>query len=304
MQTLDSFLMSMISSGTPILFALMGDLVGQQTGIISLSVEGSMLMGACAGFAAAAYTNSLILTILAAALAGALIGLIQAFLVVSRKANMLASGLTLIFFAQGITGFAGRHLLTKEIAGFDKVAIPFLSRIPIIGVFFNQDPITYLSYFSVVILYLVLNKTRFGFELRATGHNKESVEAYGINPKVMQYAAVIFAGLMAGIGGAHLSTAYTMSWVDNISGGRGLIASALVILCGWSIEKSMLAAYLFGGAQALQILLQMTGIKVPTYLMLMLPYVVTIISLAIVSVKGKAKMPEELTKISELSHET
>ncbi len=304
MQTLDSFLMSMISSGTPILFALMGDLVGQQTGIISLSVEGSMLMGACAGFAAAAYTNSLLLTILAAALAGASIGLIQAFLVVSRKANMLASGLTLIFFAQGITGFAGRHLLTKEIAGFDKVAIPFLSKIPVIGVFFNQDPITYLSYVLIVILYLVLNKTRFGFELRATGHNKESVEAYGINPKVMQYAAVIFAGLMAGIGGAHLSTAYTMSWVDNISGGRGLIASALVILCGWSIEKSMLAAYLFGGAQALQILLQMTGIKVPTYLMLMLPYVVTIISLAIVSVKGKAKMPEELTKISELSHET
>ena len=295
MQTFDSFLMSMISSGTPILFALMGDLVGQQTGIISLSVEGSMLMGACAGFAVAAYTNNLILTILAAALAGAFIGLIQAYLVISRKANMLASGLT---------GFAGRNLLTKEIVGFDKIAVPVISKIPVIGVFFDQDPITYLSYFVIVILFLVLNKTRFGFELRATGQNKESVEAYGINPKVMQYVAVVFAGALAGIGGAHLSTAYTMSWVDNISGGRGLIASALVILCGWSIEKSIFAAYLFGGAQALQILLQMTGIKIPTYFMLMLPYVVTIISLAIVSVKGKAKMPEELTKISDMTDGT
>ena len=164
MQTFDSFLMSMISSGTPILFALMGDLVGQQTGIISLSVEGSMLMGACAGFAVAAYTNNLILTILAAALAGAFIGLIQAYLVISRKANMLASGLTLIFFAQGITGFAGRNLLTKEIVGFDKIAVPVISKIPVIGVFFDQDPITYLSYFVIVILFLVLNKTRFGFE--------------------------------------------------------------------------------------------------------------------------------------------
>ena len=206
MQTFDSFLMSMISSGTPILFALMGDLVGQQTGIISLSVEGSMLMGACAGFAVAAYTNNLILTILAAALAGAFIGLIQAYLVISRKANMLASGLTLIFFAQGITGFAGRNLLTKEIVGFDKIAVPFISKIPVIGVFFDQDPITYLSYFVIVILFLVLNKTRFGFELRATGQNKESVEAYGINPKVMQYVAVVFAGALAGIGGGHLCT--------------------------------------------------------------------------------------------------
>ena len=237
-------------------------------------------MGACAGFAVAAYTNNLILTILAAALAGAFIGLIQAYLVISRKANMLASGLTLIFFAQGITGFAGRNLLTKEIVGFDKIAVPVISKIPVIGVFFDQDPITYLSYFVIVILFLVLNKTRFGFELRATGQNKESVEAYRINPKVMQYVALVFAG------------------------GRGLIASALVILCGWSIEKSIFAAYLFGGAQALQILLQMTGIKIPTYFMLMLPYVVTIISLAIVSVKGKAKMPEELTKISDMTDGT
>lgn len=302
MLTAETFLIGMIASGTPILYAILGDMIGQKAGIISLSVEGSMLAGACAAFAAAVYTDNVFLIIMASVLAGGVIGLMQAYLVVSRKANMLASGLTLIFFTQGVTGFAGKGLLAKEIHGFSKIAIPILSDIPVIGpAFFEQDILTYLSYILIVVIFLIFSKTRIGFQLRAVGENKNALKAYGINSARVQYLAVCVGGALAGMGGAHLSTAYTMSWVDNISAGRGMVASALVILCSWKVQRSMAAAYLFGGAQALQILLQIFNINIPTYIMLMLPYLIILAALAVVSRSGNKNMPGELVKISEIA---
>lgn len=133
MNELTTILICMVSAGTPIIYALLGDLIGQRTGITSLSVEGSMLCGACVGFAVAAGSGSLFLAVLCAAIAGGLIGLIQAFLSISRKSNMMATGFILIFFAQGLTTFFGRSQLGVSLGKSFSLAIPVLSKIPVIG---------------------------------------------------------------------------------------------------------------------------------------------------------------------------
>ena len=274
----------MVSAGTPIIYALLGDLIGQRTGITSLSVEGSMLCGACVGFAVAAGSGSLFLAVLCAAIAGGLIGLIQAFLSISRKSNMMATGFILIFFAQGLTTFFGRSQLGVSLGKSFSLAIPVLSKIPVIGpAFFQQDILTYIAYVLPVLAWWFLTKTRTGLVLCSVGERPDVTRAYGYNPVVLQYGAVIFAGVLAGIGGAHMSVIYAMSWANNMINGRGIIASSLVILCSWKPQRAYLAAYLFGLAQALQIFFQIHEVPISMYVTLMMPYLFTLVALAIIS---------------------
>jgi simple sugar transport system permease protein len=290
-----------ISAGTPILYAIIGDMIGQKTGIISLSVEGSMLLGACVGFGVAFYTHNFLLAIVAGAIAGGLIGVFQAVLAIYRGANMMASGFVLMFLAQGLTAFFGKSLLGVSIDITTKASIPFLDQIPIIGTtFFNQDMLTYVSFILPVITHIFLKRTRLGLVICSVGENPDVTSAYGYNPRTIQFCAVVFAGMLAGIGGVQMSTVYTMSWANNLVNGRGFIASALVTLCLWKPLNAYMAAYLFGLAQALQVYLQIHSVPISMYVTLMLPYLMTIIALGIIS-SSKTKrnmMPEKLKIIS------
>lgn len=295
MNELTTVITSMIAAGTPILYALIGDMVGQRAGIISLSVEGSMLVGACVGFGVAYYTQSMLLAVLAAMLFGGLIGAIQGFLVIDRKNNMMASGFVLMFFAQGLTAFYGRSLIGVSFRGASVTPIPLLSKIPVIGqALFSQNVLTYLSFLLPLLAWLVLTKTKLGLLICSVGERPEVTLAYGYNPRLIQYGAVIFAGALAGIGGAQMSCVYTMSWVNNMINGRGFIASALVILCSWKPLRAYMAAYLFGLAQALLIYLQIKGVPISMYVTMMLPYLFTLLALAVISTSRIPCMPEKI----------
>ena len=299
MRELSVILVNMIAAGTPILYALLGDMVSQRAGVISLSVEGSMLVGACIGFGVAYSTNSMILATLAAMLAGGLVGLIQAFLVIDRKTNMMASGFVLMFLAQGLTAFYGRNLLGVTFRKSLTYAIPGLCKLPLIGsALFNQDILTYLSFLLPVIIWWILTKTRLGLLVCSVGEQPEVTRAYGYNPRLLQYGAVVFAGALAGIGGAQMSCIYTLGWANDMINGRGFIASALVILCSWKPLRAYMAAYLFGLAQALIVYLQVKGVAISMYFTMMLPYLLTLAALAVISTSKKPSMPEKIKVVS------
>ena len=134
--------------------------------------------------------------------------------------------------------------------------------------------------------------------IRATGEDENVVYAYGVNPIVIRYVGVIIGGMLAAIGGAHLSIAYTHTWIEGMTNGRGVIAVALVILAGWNPAKAVIGAYIFGGAQALQTVLQQQGVNVSPFLLLMLPYVLTLVALFIASYRQKQTAPAELKKVN------
>lgn len=300
MNDLTIILTCMIAGGTPIIYAICGDMVGQRSGITSLSVEGSMLCGACIGFGVGAYTQNIIFSVFSAALAGIFIALLQAFLSIDCKANMFASAFVLNFLAEGLTAFFGISLLSKKISGFSKIKIPLLSEIPVIGeAVFSQDILCYLSFVLPVIIYFVLFKTRFGTVLRSAGENPDVTTAYGYNPRIIRYFAVLFAGAMAGIGGAQMSIFYTMNWSNNMVNGRGFVASALVVLCSWKPLRSYMAAYIFGLAQALQVFFQIKEIPISPYITMMFPYLFTLIALGVISTSKKPSMPEALQVIAD-----
>lgn len=287
-----------IRSGTSVLFASLGELIAQRAGVVNLGTEGSMLSGALGAFAATAWTGNPWLGILVGGLCGAAMSLIHAFLVITRNANQLASGLTVMFFGIGITAFFGRSLVSKQINGFEPIAIPGLSKIPVLGpILFHHDILTYLSYFLAPLIWLVLYKTRWGVILRATGEKAEVVYAYGFTPQLIRYLAVLAGGFLAGLGGAQLSTAFTHTWVENMTQGRGIIAVALVIFASWLPYRAMLGAYLFGGAQALQLIVQQSGLPISPFLLFMTPYVLTLAAMYIVERKQRSLMPEGLSKV-------
>lgn len=293
-----NFILNTIRSGTPIIYALVGDMIGQRAGHTSLSVEGAMLMGCCMGFTTCNLTGSLPLAILASVITGGIIGFMQVHFNIACGANMFSLALALNYFATSVTTYFGAPMVSASIKGFQRIAIPGLCKIPIIGdAIFNQDVLTYFSYLLPVLAYIVLFKTKLGVALRSAGEQHQVAVAYGYNVKTLKYAAVITAGVLAAIGGCQLSCAYTMTWTAEMAGGRGFIASALVILCSWKPLRSYFAAYMFGAAQALQILFQLLAVPIPTNIVTMAPYVITMIALAFVSISKTPTMPEELKKI-------
>lgn len=299
MNEITTILISTIAAGTPILYALTGDMIGQRAGIISLSVEGSMLVGACIGFGVAYRTQSMTLAVLAALAAGGLVGFLQAFLAIDRKTNMMASGFVLMFFTQGLTAFYGRTLLDVSFRKTLTFPLPFLSEIPVLGpVLFSQDILTYLSFLLPAAAWFVLTKTKLGLLVCSVGERPEVTQAYGHDPRKIPYAAVIIAGMLAGAGGVQMSCVYTMSWSNDMINGRGFIASALVILCSWKPLRAYMAAYLFGLAQALLVYLQVKGVPISMYVTMMLPYLLTLAALGIISTSKKPSMPEKIKVIS------
>lgn len=278
-----------IISGTPLLFAALGELISEKAGVMNLGVEGMMLMGAVTGFAVDVYTHSQWAGILAAMLAGGIVAVIHAFLTISLRANQVVSGLALTIFGTGLSAYLGKPLIGLPApATFKTVPIPGLSEIPWIGpILFSHDLLVYLSFVLVAVIWFVLYKTKTGLILRAVGENPGAVDAAGINVFKVRYIAVILGGMMAGAAGAYLSLAYAPSWLENMTAGKGWIAISLVIFAMWNPLRALLGAYLFGIIDALGFQMQSFGVTVPSYFLKMLPYLFTFLVLIIMTRETK-----------------
>lgn len=271
---------SAIFSGTSLLYATLGEVVHERSGIVNLGLEGVMLISASSGFAVTAITGNPYLGVLTAALAGALTNMILGYLVITRNANQLASGLTLMFFGFGLSALIGKPFVGMKINGLPRLLPPGLEELPrLYTSLFKFDLLIYLAIPTAVFIWWLLFRTRWGLGLRAVGENAETAYASGRDPRLLRYQALFVGGLLAGLGAAHLSIAYAMNWNEYMTAGRGFIAVALVIFSKWHPLRAIAGALLFSAAVAFQLLLQASGVKVSSFLLDCIPYVITLVVL-------------------------
>jgi len=294
-----------VRGGTSILFAALGETISERAGVVNLGIEGSMLCGALAAYAVAAETGNLWVGLAAGAVAGGLLSLVHAFFVLNRGSNQLATGLVVLFLGLGITSLFGAAYVQADVTAMGIWDIPILSSIPWIGeVFFQQDPITYLSYLAVPACWWLLFRSRWGTLLRAAGERREVLTTYGHPARFIQYLAVVAGGMLGGIGGAQLSIAYTGAWFENMTQGRGFIAVAVVMFANRMPFRVQAGSYLFGAALALSPALQARGYSINQFALDAAPYVVTILVLVIFGRRKSQEIPGELQKVFEIAPAT
>lgn len=284
MELLVPAILTIITAATPLLFAALGEMVTEKSGVLNLGVEGMMVMGAIIGFVTVHFSGSATLAILASMLAGALMAAIFAVLVLQFHASQVPTGLALTIFGIGLSALIGQGMIGIAYEGIPRISIPLMSSIPLLGeLFFQHDFLVYLSLIMVGVIYYFLNKTRAGLILRAVGDSHDAAHAMGYSVVRIRFMAILFGGAMAGVGGAYLSLSYSPLWVEQMTAGRGWIALALVVFATWRTGRVLLGAYLFGGITILQLHAQALGIGVPSQVMSMLPYLATIVVLVIIS---------------------
>ena len=284
-----SILTIAIAAGTSLVYATIGEIYTERSGILNLGVEGIMIMGAVIAFAAAYHTDSAWAGVIVAMLSGGLLALIHAFLTITLRAEQVVTGLAITLAGVGLASFLGQKLGPEggPLVGligprFQDIAIPGLSQIPIIGpALFNQDILVYLMYVLAIVSTYYLYKTRSGLHLRAVGESPQTADALGVSVFGTRYIYTIIGGMLIAMGGAHLSLAYTPGWTENLTGGRGWIAVALVIFAAWDPLRAVLGALLFGGVNAIQFRLQAQGTTIPASLLNMLPYILTVVVLVL-----------------------
>ncbi|MCS7138609.1 MAG: ABC transporter permease [Crenarchaeota archaeon] len=293
-----SLLAEAIKAGTPLLFATLGEVYCERSGVINLGLEGIMTIGALTGFATTFITGSIWMGFLAAMLAGGVFSLIHAFASISLGVNQTVSGLATVMLGTGISSLLGKRYVGLSLRDrLMPMTIPFLSEIPVLGGFFRHDPLAYAGIVIAIVMWYVLFKTRIGIIIRAVGEKPEAVDAAGVNVYLVRYICVFLGGVLGGLGGAYVSLYYTPGWREGIMMGRGWIALALTIFSLWNPIGSVLGAFLFGGVEVLQFHLQEYG--VPASLLGALPYVVTIIVLTTSSfgfMRRKLGVPAALGK--------
>lgn len=295
-----SILASTLRIATPVLTAALGELVAERSGVLNMGVEGMMLTGAFVGFYVTYLTDSLWLGILGGMLAGAVMSLIMAVMGVSLRLNQTVTGLGINLLAFGLTfywyrvtyDFGGDSTMpTVEI--FPPVEIPVISNIPFIGeILFSQRFFTYVAFLLVPIISFFLYRTKYGMALRGIGENPRAVDSKGLSVRRYQYLAVIFGGLMAGLGGALLPLGSTALFVTNITAGRGWLAIVLVIAGNWIPWRVLIAALIFAFLDAFQLQLQGLGVQIPFQVLLALPYIAAII--VMMSARAKSEAPSAL----------
>jgi general nucleoside transport system permease protein len=287
-------LASAVAYGTPLLYAALGELLAERSGVLNLGVEGMMLVGAVMGFWAVQRTDSLLLAIVVAALAGGAMALIHAFLVVTLRANQIVSGLALTIFAgaAGLSSYLGNDL---NVAGQPAKHSfgPFLphswQNAKVVGpILLAHSELVLASWVCVALVGVYLARTRFGLNLRAVGEAPAAADAMGINVSAYRYVHTIVGGAFAGVGGATFTLSITPQWVDGITGGAGWIAIALVIFAFWRPALCLVGAYFFGAFSGIPFTFQARGILsgVPPELFQSLPYVMTVVVLVLVSSAG------------------
>jgi simple sugar transport system permease protein len=283
-------------------FAGVGETIAERSGVINLGCEGSMLVGALAAYAVGIETGNPWLGALAGVIAGIALSLVHGLLVLVRGANQIATGLAVTFLGLGATALFGQSYVSQGVVPFDTWAIPGLSSIPFLGpVFFDHDPLTYLSFILVPAAWWFLFRSGSGLRLRAAGERPGVLGTMGVDARVSRWIAVAVGGGLAGLGGAQLSTAFARTWSENMVAGRGFIAVALVIFAAWNPVGILVGAYLFSGAVALELELQARGTDVSIFLLAAVPYAVVLIVLSLLSRRRKFAAPESLSTVFDTS---
>ena len=279
-----SVMVGIMVASTPLVFAAIGELVAEKSGVLNLGVEGMMIVGAMAGFAVTLDSGSYLLGIAAAAGAGALMGGLFAVLTQLLLSNQVATGLALTLFGLGLSALLGQAYSGHSAGPVPRLDLPVVSELPLLGpLVFSHDPMIYLSVALVAAVSLFLTRTRAGLIVRAVGENHDAAHAIGYNVAAIRTLAILFGGACAGLGGAYLSIVQTPLWVEDMTAGRGWIALALVVFAAWRPWRSMIGAYLFGGITIAQLHAQGFGVKVEPQYLSMLPYVATIAVLVAIS---------------------
>lgn len=278
------FIAATLASGTPLVIAGLGLLLNEKAGVLNLGAEGMMLVAAIAGFAAAFWTGSDTLAFAAGAAAGALMAAVFGGLVIWLNTNQYATGLALSLFGAGFSAFVGADFAGRKLGERVPLHVPVLSDLPFVGpAFFRQHVMVYVAIALVAALAWFLYRSRAGLVLRAVGESPESAHALGYPVRRIRFLAVIAGGALCGVAGAFLSVVYAPLWVEGLTAGRGWIALALTTFATWRPARVLLGAYLFGGVTMLQFALQGAGVEVSSQVLAMLPYLATIVVLAMIS---------------------
>ena len=273
-----------LNAGTVLAIASLGLLINEKAGIVNLGAEGMMLCAAIAGFAAVVHTGNDWLGFLAGMGAGALLAAILGVLVIWLNTNQYATGLALSLFGVGFSAFVGIGYVQAKLPERPRFSIPFLEDLPFVGpALFRQHPLVYGAVILAVGLVWFLYRTRAGLVLRSVGESPASAHALGYPVRRIRLAAVVFGGALCGLAGAYLSIIYTPLWVEGMVAGKGWIALALTTFATWRPARVLLGAYLFGGVTMLQFHLQGQGVHIASQFLTMLPYVATIVVLALIS---------------------
>jgi simple sugar transport system permease protein len=276
-------------AATPLIYAAVGELVAERSGVLNLGVEGMMLIGTVTAFGVSVAGYPAMLAALAAAGAGAAAAGVFALFALSLAANQYASGLALTILGSGLSAFIGHRFGGASAVSIAKIHLPVLSELPVIGpVLFNQDPMVYLALCITAGVWWLLYRTKAGLQVRVIGEAPQAAFAIGLPVIRIRYCSTLFGGAMAGLGGAYLSLAYTPLWVEDMTAGRGWIALALVVFAAWRPWRLVFGAWLFGGVSVLQLFAQGFGLRVPSELLSALPYAATIAVLVAISRNPRA----------------
>ena len=285
-----ALLAATVLAGTPLLYATMGELVTERSGVLNLGVEGMMIMGAFFAFIVQFKTGNPWLAALAAGLGAGCLGLVHGVVCLVFQGNQTVSGLALTIFGVGLSDYLGAPFIGEKTVGFQPFDIPLLSDIPVLGeVLFQHDPLVYISYVLPWAVMWFFRRTSLGLALCASGESPEAVQAAGLDPVRMRWLGIFAGAFLVGLGGAYLSLCATHMWTQNLTAGKGWIAVSLVIFAFWRPRRAMFGAYLFGGIMAFQLRLQALGTTSPSSLMMMLPYALTILALLFSSARGKGR---------------
>ena len=291
---------STMNAGTVLALAALGLLINEKAGIVNLCAEGMMLCAAIAGFATVSHTGSDVLGFAAGMGAGALMAAVFGLLVIWLNTNQYATGLALSLFGAGFSAFVGITYVQAKLPERLQFAVPYLADVPLLGpALFRHHPMVYIAVGICVALMVFLYRSRAGLVLRAVGESPESAHALGYPVRRIRLAAVVAGGALCGLSGAYISVVYTPLWVEGMVAGKGWIALALTTFATWRPARVLLGAYLFGGVTMLQFHLQSGGIDVPSQLLSALPYLATIVVLALISRNPtwiRVNMPASLGK--------
>jgi len=290
-------LTSAIRLATPYLYAAIGEAFGQSAGVVNLGVDGIMLISAYASFFVVLNTGNIWLGLLAAAVVGLLMGLLMSLISVTFKAEQGISGIGLYMFGLGLSSLLFKTTIgtVKTVTGFQPVKIPLLGDIPVVGeIFFQHSLLVYGAFLLVPLAWWVLEKTTWGLQIKAVGQNPAAADSLGVNVDRVRYFSVCLGSILAGIAGASLSISLLNLFQDNLTAGQGFIAVALVYFGGWKPLGILGGALLFSTVNAFQLWMQVLGVKIPSDVAIMLPYLLTIAALAI-SI-NRVRQPAALNK--------
>lgn len=293
-----ALLTATVRMALPLIYAGLGETFLEKTGILNIGLEGVMLGGAFFSYAGALFSGNLLVGVVCGILGGMLVSSIHGVLCIVLKQNQSVSGIALNMFMLGVTSFLYKLLSAgqdyQQTSTYATIKIPFLSRIPVIGnAFFNQDILTYLVYLLIIMMFIFYKKTSLGLSFTALGEYPRAADAAGIPVFRYQWIGIMVNGALGGIGGASLVLVHLGKFTENMISGRGYIALAAVILGRYTPFGVFGAALLFGAGSALQIRLQALGISIPTQVLAMMPYVITLIALT--GSIGKSSAPASLS---------